>query len=60
MPSKPKYDYDINVIMALQTETSTKKRMSLRAIAKKMGWSQQGTIDWVTRNYPNSEILRWK
>jgi len=46
MPTKPKYDYDIKKIEALQNEG-----LSIRAIARQLGWQEDSTQQWLNRNY---------
>lgn len=46
MPTKPKYEYDIEKIESLQNEG-----LSIRAIARKFGWQEDSTQQWINRNY---------
>lgn len=46
MPTKPKYKYDIDKIEALENEG-----LSIRAIARKLGWPEFNTQDWIKRNF---------
>lgn len=53
MPSKPKYSYDIKTIEALENEG-----LSIRSIARKMGWSEVNTHAWIKRNF--KKIIRYE
>ncbi len=46
MPTKPKYNYDIKKIAALES-----KGLSIREIARIEGWPEGGTHQWIKRNY---------
>ena len=44
--NKPWTKYDIDKITELENQG-----MSIRAIARKMGWNQSNTHQWIKRNY---------
>lgn len=46
MPSKPKFNYDIDKIEALENEG-----LSIRAIGRKLGWPGPNTQQWIKRNF---------
>jgi len=46
MTRKQKYDYDIKKIEALQNQG-----MSVRAIARKFGWNEDNTQQWINWNF---------
>jgi len=46
MTRKPIYSYDIDKIQDMEN-----KGMSIRAIARKMGWPEENTQQWIKRNY---------
>ncbi len=46
MPTKPKYDYDIEKIEALENEG-----LSIREIARRQEWPETNTQQWIHRNY---------
>lgn len=48
MPTKPKYDYDIHKIEALENQD---EGLSIRAIARKLGWPGPNTQQWIKRNF---------
>jgi len=50
MPSKPKADYNISKIEALRNQG-----FSLRSIARKFGWNEANTAQWLARNYETIE-----
>ena len=43
---KPKYSYDIRKIEEMENQ-----RISIREIARRMNWSEQGTHTWIKRNF---------
>jgi len=54
MPTKPKYNYDIEKIEALQNDG-----LSIRAIARKMGWPEDNTQQWINRNYKKVVSIKY-
>ena len=46
MPTKPKYDYDINKIEDLQN-----KGVSLRETARRLNFPEIAMYNWIKRNY---------
>lgn len=55
MPTKPKYDYDIDEIAHLESDEDTPNGIrwgiSLRAIARKLGWPEIPMQRWKRRNF---------
>jgi|TARA_Y100000034_G_scaffold103501_1_gene129087 transposase len=51
--SRPKkYDYDIEIIEALQNEG-----LSVREIARRNNWNELNTQQWINRNY--KKVVRY-
>ncbi len=46
MPTKPKYNYDIDKIESLENQG-----LSVRAISRKFGWPPPNTQQWIKRNF---------
>lgn len=52
MPSKPKCNYDIQKIAALENEAQEQgKRISIREIARRNNWDEDNTQQWIHRNW---------
>lgn len=55
MPTKPKYNYDIKQIEALQNEG-----LSVREIARRQQWPEDNTQQWINRNYTKHVTIEYK
>ena len=54
MPSKPIYEYNIKVIEDMQNT----KGLSLRAVARALGFPECSMIQWLNRNY--NKIIKYE
>jgi hypothetical protein len=57
MPSKPIYNYDLDKVEELESDTKERKGMLLRPIARLCGWDEDAFYGWLSR-IRKSKLLR--